>query len=365
VSDVSDDSDVRNDVAQGSASAGVGVHGQWGDYGGSGAVNVGPVDVLRFDPVNDLPPGLNTLGALAVGGAKLKNGDAEWSDLLSIAGSAADTGLNVLVYAADPLNFLISAGLTFLIDVVQPLDDLLGLVTGNPERMEGESAKWERVATALDPLAQELRDIAEKGLVGWEGKAAAEAKARLLEFAEGMGDLANDIAKLQMIMNIAKMLMEIAQAFLIGVMATFVEWLVYTWTAALAAAGPTLGGSTAAAGAATGIEGALVSSRAATFITRIVELLKRLRTVLGRIHGRGTMARVQSGFRLRGPDGRYMKGWVGAGPALHESFKDWKPAAQAGIKAVSTGISEGARVAEHGFAPDGGDETGRKLDPNR
>jgi hypothetical protein len=365
VTDSKHDSDVTNDTTTGDASIfGVGVSGEWDGYGGSGSVHAGGVDLLRFDPVKDLPGGLSTIPGTVSSVAKMAQGDAEWDELFAIGGGLADLSLNVVVYLADPLNFLITAGLTFLIDVVQPLEDLLGLVTGNPERMDGEIAKWDRVANALEPLAAEIREAAEQGLIGWEGKAAAEAKARLIEFSEGVGSVGNDVKQLMYIMNLAKTLMEIAQAFVIGLIATFVEWLVWTWTAALAAAVPTAGASTAAAGAATGVQGAVVSSRAAAFIARVVNILKRLRSVLYKMHPR-IMRRVQSSFQLR-QGGRFVKGWVGAGPALTSSLKDWRPYAGAGIKLVSAAGTEGKRAYDHYTGDAASDpDTGRQLDPKQ
>ena len=358
------DSDVRNDLSRGGASAyGAGVTGTTDGYGVTGTVRAGDVDVLRLDPSKDLPGGASAIPGIATSAAKLGAGDAEWDELAAIAGSAADLGLNVVVYLADPLNFLITAGLTFLIDVVQPLEDLLGWVTGNPERMEAEIAKWDRVGNALEPLAKELRAAAEQGLIGWEGRSAEAAKARLVEFSEGMASVGNDVKQLQMIMGIAKTVMEVAQAFVIGLIATFVEWLVFTWTAALAAAAPTFGASTAAAGAATGVQGGIVATRAASFISRVVAILKRLRTVLYRMHPRA-MRRVQANFQLRGANGRFVSGWVGAGPALRESLTDWRPYAGAAVKGVTTGIQEGKRMTDSGADTDPA-VTRQQLDPNR
>ncbi|MEV6345275.1 hypothetical protein [Actinoplanes sp. NPDC051851] len=55
--DPASDSDVRNDLAEGHASAGgvVGVTGSAGNYGASGSVDIGGVDILRFDAAKDLP----------------------------------------------------------------------------------------------------------------------------------------------------------------------------------------------------------------------------------------------------------------------------------------------------------------------
>lgn len=358
----SDDSDVSNDESTGSASfAGVGVRGDWSGWGGSGAVTVGGYDVLRVDPTQDLPLSGDLVGAVH-SASNLASGDGDWTDLADIAGSVADLGLNVVTYVADPLNYLISAGLTFLIDVVQPLEDLLGLVTGNPERMDGEIAKWERVATALGPLSKEIRQAADEGLISWTGKTADAAKKRLHEFADGVAGLANDIKQLEMIMTIAKTLMGIAQAFIIGLIATFVEWLIFTWVPALAAAAPTFGASTAAAGAATTAQAASVTSRAVSFLDRVVMLLRRLRAVLYRMHPR-LMRRVQTTFQLRGANGRFVAGWNPANVAFKNLVTDWRTWAPPGLQAANA-AAHGVKTVTDGT---GGDSSSvdNQLDKNK
>lgn len=57
------------------------------------------------------------------------------------------------------------------------------------------------------------------------------------------------------------------------------EWLIITWIAALAAAGPTFGGSTAAAGAGTAVNAAVNGARATKHVSkvrRIIDMLKKL-----------------------------------------------------------------------------------------
>ncbi|MEW2143442.1 hypothetical protein AB0869_11555 [Micromonospora vinacea] len=360
------DSDVTNDVTRQEWATGpVGADTTWDGYGGAGSVDVGGYDVLRFDPVKDVP-GLSGIPQAVSAGAKLAGGDGDWSELFNIAGSVGDLGVNVFAYAVDPLNFLISAGLTFLVDVVQPLEDLLGLVTGNAERMEGEIAKWERVGNALDPLAAEIRAAVQEGLVGWQGLAADAARQRMDEFAQGVAGLGNDARKLVMTLNAAKLLMEVAQGFVLGLIATFVEWMVFTWTAALASAVPTMGASTAAAGAATTVQGAVVTTRATTFISKVVALLQRLRTVLARMHPK-TMASVKASFQLRGANGTFASGWRGSSAVLVDSAKDFRTWLGPADKFAATAANEGKRATDY-FSDDAelsDSRTEQYLDPGR
>jgi len=340
MSDPRKDSDVTNDETDSAVS-----------------VSPGGFDVIRLDPTKDIP--VVSSGPVAAYQAYQKyQEEGQWSELNNIASAAADLGINVVSYMADPLNFLIGAGLGFLIDVIQPLEDALGLVTGNPERMEAEIAKWERVQTALKPLSEEIRSAANEGLISWEGKAANAAKQRLNLFADGVAATGEDVSQIVMILNIAKTVMDIAQAFVISLMATFVEWLIYTWVPALAAAGPTFGASTAAAGAATGVQAGVVTSRLSAFLTRVVNVLRRLRLVLTRLH-RTRMLRVQTTFQMRNA-GRFAKGWIGSQQALMNSLSDWRTYLGTAQKAGSSIVQELLRDRGSG----GGGNRDQQLDPN-
>ncbi|MEV0714251.1 hypothetical protein [Asanoa sp. NPDC050611] len=358
------DSDVTNDVTEyGTDNGVVDAKGDWDGYGGAGSVSVGGYDVLRLDPVKDFA-GVAGLPQAVSGAAKMVNGDGDWGELFNIGGSVADLGINVAMYAVDPLNALLSAGLSFLIDVVQPLEDLLGLVTGNPERMEGEIAKWERVGNALEPLAKEILEATREGLVGWQGEAADAARARMEEFAGGVAGIQGDVQQLVFILNTAKLLMDVAQAFVIGLIATFVEWLIITWATAIAAAVPTAGASTAAAGAATTAQGAIVTTRGVTFIQKVAQILARLKSVLTKMHPR-IMKRVQASFQLRNARGQFVRGWVGSGRALRESATDYRTWLGPADKLANTGANEIKRGLDGADEKMSDEELDRRLDPDR
>ncbi|SNT66135.1 hypothetical protein SAMN05421812_13312 [Asanoa hainanensis] len=359
-----EDSDVTNDVTDyGTKDGGVDATADWDGYGGAGSVSVGGYDVLRLDPVKDFA-GVAGLPQAVSGAAKLAQGDSDWGELFNIAGSVGDLGINIAMYAVDPLNALISAGLGFLIDVVQPLEDLLGLVTGNPERMEGEIGKWERVGNALEPLAKEILEATQQGLVGWQGAAADAARARMEEFAGGVAGIQGDVQQLVFILNTAKLLMDVAQAFVIGLIATFIEWLMFTWVPAMAAAVPTAGASTAAAAAATTAQGAIVTTRGVTFVQKVAQILLRLRRVLYRMHPR-IMRRVQTSFRMRGTNGRFVRGWIGSGRALRESATDYRTWLGPADKLLNTGANEAKRAVEASGESMSDEELDRRLDPDR
>jgi hypothetical protein len=278
-------------------------------------------DILRFDWKSDIPL-VSTV--LTTGYSLGQNiSDGEWPDIWALADSAADITGNVLLFALDPFNYLICAGLTFLVDVVQPLEDLLGLVTGNPERMDEEISKWQTVLDELGPTSEQIRQAANSGLLSWKGDTAEAAKTRLSAFADGVASLANHIDQLIAIMKIAKAIMEAAQAFVIALIATFIEWLVFTWTAAIATAEVTLGASTVTATAATELKIVGVLERGVRFVDRIVLLLERIADIMAKIMPKA-MEEAAKGFRIQ-------PGW--AASSVAPAFRS------VGAKFLETGLT--------------------------
>ncbi|MDP9793974.1 hypothetical protein J2S43_002486 [Catenuloplanes nepalensis] len=243
--------------------------------------------VFDTDPASVLPFGeavKNTVSGIPAG---INEGD--WSDLYS---AAADLGGNALSFYLDPLNWLISAGLTFLIDFVQPLEDLLSLFTGNAERIEPYAKKWEELGTALVPLAAAARQAADDDLIEWQGRDADAAKARLHQFADAVEATGGEASSINGILTLFSKIMGAAQQIIIGIIATLIEWMIIEWGLAMAAAVPTAGASVAAAGVATGVQATVATSRAVRIVDKVVSLLHKMGAVLQKVLPAVLKARV-------------------------------------------------------------------------
>ncbi|MFD0856944.1 WXG100 family type VII secretion target, partial [Actinomadura adrarensis] len=193
---------------------------------------------LRFDGLEDIP----VISSFAKGTQSASEG--QFADLISFSGDAAGAGIGL---AMDPAGFLIRAGLQFLIDVIQPLEDALAYVTGHAERIDTAANKWGDVAKRLDGLAKEFRDVPAKTISEdlWSGPAATTSRARMSQFADGLDALAKEMLHLKALLGASKTLMELAQSFMIELIVTLVQWLLIVWPPAMAAAVPTGGGSVA------------------------------------------------------------------------------------------------------------------------
>lgn len=236
--DPSKDTDVTNDDGHGDSSPSL----LSGDFG-SGTSYANP----SFDSTKDSIPVVSQGDAIF----KAVNNIGDGSE---IAGSATDIGLQITDLAAntglllvDPIGFMVSAGLGFLIDLVQPLEDLLGMVTGNPERMGAENDKWGRVRSALEPLSEQVKKVGAETMPGWQGDAATIAKQRLSEFGDAIAAVGGQIAWLETVLELAKALAGVAQDVIKGLIGSFVSEAVITWAIATATATVSFGASIPAA----------------------------------------------------------------------------------------------------------------------
>lgn len=302
----------------------------------------------------------NYVGNIPLSGAaqNMYNGAVD-GDIQTLAMGVAEFGGNAIAAAADPINWLLSAGLAFLIDVVQPLEDALSMVTGNYERMGEFTGKWNQIGAALVPLGDAVQQAAADGLIEWTGKDADAAKVRLEEFGEAIKASGSEATKVSSLLNILASLMSAAQQIIIGLIAQFVEWLIITWTAALASAGVTFGGSTAAATSVTTLHATTNCSRAVRIIDRVVEFLNKIGQVLRKVLPGFVKSNVAKNFTaisaLKTPD------LATLGKALGMWLKDVRNYAPMAGTVGAAGISDTGTPG-----PDMSDEEiDSGLDPNR
>jgi hypothetical protein len=198
------------------------------------------------------------------------------SDVASFASGAASV-------VEDPLNALISAGLGFLMDVITPLKTELQKVTGNPDALDKGNEKFTEIGKDIAKMANDLTDTMSKGLANWSGDAKNAAAKQINDFITQVDETADIAGNVAMCLSLSGTLMDAAYNFVLGIISQCIEWLIVTWLAAQAAAVFTLGGSEAAAGAATAVEVSTESANAAdkvdeatTLVEKIVNIIKQL-----------------------------------------------------------------------------------------
>ena len=206
--------------------------------------------------------------------------DASKGQIGSVGSDVANFAMGAMTVAEDPLNALISAGLGWLEDVCGPIKDCLQKVTGDPEAIDKSKEAFDEVSKDIDNLAKELDDITKTGLANWSGDAKEAATQQIETFVQGVqgtGNTAEDISEL---LGISGILMEAAKTIINGILATFIEWLIVTWVAALAASVFTFGASDAAATAATGVEAGVEGANAADKVEETTSLIERITNII-------------------------------------------------------------------------------------
>ncbi|WP_155829744.1 hypothetical protein [Glycomyces tenuis] len=162
--------------------------------------------------------------------------------------SAATMGWagDAMEIATNPLSFLISAGLDFLISLIQPVDDLLGMVIGNAERMGEEIKRWNGIKGGLPPIGEAVATIPEGGLSQWSGQDGNAARTKIKEFAEAVLDLGDKIQVLEGLMQLCELIATLIRKTLLGILADWITNQIIAWAIAGAASAFTFGGAAAA-----------------------------------------------------------------------------------------------------------------------
>ncbi|MER5393119.1 WXG100 family type VII secretion target [Saccharopolyspora sp. NPDC002686] len=183
-------------------------------------------------------------------------------------------------FAMDPMSFLIGTGVEFVINFVAPVRDAIQLVTGDSEALAAGAEAFAGVQGDLEKLATTLTDTLDGELAGWDGEAADALRTKMAKFIEGVqstGGQANNISQL---LQMSGTMMEAAEGVIKGILADFLTWAITTWITATASAGPTFGGSIAAATAVTTAEAGITCARAAQQIQRITSIISKIMDVI-------------------------------------------------------------------------------------
>jgi hypothetical protein len=95
--------------------------------------------------------------------------------------AALGAGLDLLSMAMNPVGTLISYGLNWLIEHVQPLQDALNDLAGDADQIAAYSQTWKNVSTAVQQAASDLATSVDKDTASWTGPAADAYRGNLKE----------------------------------------------------------------------------------------------------------------------------------------------------------------------------------------
>jgi uncharacterized protein YukE len=260
--------------------------------------------------------------------------DTEKGDIGSVGSDVANFALGAASVAEDPLNALISAGLGFLEDVCVPIKTCVQQVTGNSEKLDECSEAFDDVSKDIDALATKLDQITKTGFQNWSGDAKNAATQQVETFVQGVQGTGNTASDISQLLSISATLMEAALNIVNGILATFIEWLIVTWVAALACSFFTFGASDAAATAATTVEASVEGANAADKVEETGSLIERITNIL-----KNLISKLKSFFQEVGKN----KNLLGEGKNV---LKDGETAAEDAGKAGETAAKDAGKAGE-------------------
>ncbi|UQS22358.1 WXG100 family type VII secretion target [Amycolatopsis thermalba] len=212
--------------------------------------------------------------------ALVADGTEAFSTASSFVNEAASTIGDIV---SDPLGWLISNGVGFLVSWIKPLEDALELVTGDPDALEDGAKAFNQLGEQIEALKQETEELLASGLANWQGDGAEAAAKRLSEFRDGLSGTAGATTELATLLAVSSAVMSIAKDLVLSIISDFVEWLIVTWLAALAATVVTLGGSEAAAAAATGVRAATETSKVSRWMQKLTTVIDKIKSLIDKI----------------------------------------------------------------------------------
>ncbi|MEU0466371.1 hypothetical protein ABZ215_20390 [Amycolatopsis sp. NPDC006131] len=209
---------------------------------------------------------------------------SEGFQTLSAATSFVDEAAGTITgIVSDPLGWLISNGVSFLISWIEPLNEALELVTGDPEALQAGADAFNALGGDIERLCADTEKLLVEGLAGWEGPAAAAAGERLAEFRDGLKGTAGATGEIATLLAVSSAVMSVIKDVITSIISDFVEWLIVTWLAALAASTVTFGGSLTVATGATAVRAGTETMKANRWVLRLKQIIDKLNELIGRI----------------------------------------------------------------------------------
>jgi hypothetical protein len=182
----------------------------------------------------------------------------------------------------DPLTTLTDAGLGFLLAVFPPLQDALHFVSGDGPALSNAAGNFTNIGKGLERFAEELTTEEGKRLDRWTSPAASTARDRIAEFSGGVQGVASVCGEISGWLQACSMLMTVIEEVIRSMISELVIWLLWIWPPALAASGPTLGGSVVEASGLTWYKAGETTVRATRKLKDAGDLLSMAKAVLGR-----------------------------------------------------------------------------------
>ncbi|WP_433871748.1 hypothetical protein [Saccharopolyspora sp. CA-218241] len=158
-------------------------------------------DTLPKDP-NAAPESITGIGILeSFHDVQSLNDESSWVESGLAYGGMAMEAVSMVV---DPIGTLLSYGLSWLIEHVEPLKEALDWFAGDPDGVRAYGATWANVSQAVGQAAQQYSQAVEAHTAEWTGSAGDAYRRYAAEKGEalvGASELANTISTVVTVMG--------------------------------------------------------------------------------------------------------------------------------------------------------------------
>src|SRR5690606_2751272 len=210
---------------------------------------------------------------------------------------ATDIGMlaaGAVLTIKDPFYMLADFGLTMVFELVEPLNELVEEVVGDPDEMgrlerrgegTGEADEmgrlervWEQVQQAPEALSEEVAEAVDSRVPAWAGQAAQAAKGFMAALEKSIWGMAQEAYQGREVLQGAKAVAEALFAIIKSILAELVAWLIMRGLIALANSTWSFGASIAEFM----LSGAIKAQQA---VTRAIEKIQKAVGIFGKLVG--------------------------------------------------------------------------------
>jgi hypothetical protein len=147
----------------------------------------------------------------------------------------------------DPLQWLAGSLIDFLIQVFQPLEDLIGIVSGNETRMRDSATMWNTVAKGAPQVSDYIVAVSEDGLSDWTGRDGDAARTRVAEAGQTIEALGYMAVGMEGLLTCMGDLAKALRQDIVDLLAKAVSWAITRLLPQVAAGIATFGATVATA----------------------------------------------------------------------------------------------------------------------
>lgn len=163
----------------------------------------------------------------------------------AVASGVQGLAMEALFALRDPIYALAEAGLTIVLELVEPFNDVLEMVSGDPDEMARQGEVWGQVSSALEALSGETGETVRGQLTGWQGQDADAAFEQLYAVEAAIMAAAHEATSIQTLLGWAQAAAEAIYGCIKSILAELVAWLITRGLVALANSAWSFGASVA------------------------------------------------------------------------------------------------------------------------